>query len=176
MCSNFIAEIVLCERCSKINETEKYVSTETEKLERPKSTMVAEEPTTDKFNPPTRSKNYGKAIQWAVVAAGGCIIAAQLFFYSNPPAVEQQPGAIAKELELNSLVQCMLIFRKIGLILQDGRMPDGNMLCADSAAANVIVNEEGSIRLFHPSPQYYGHKEISVSAADVAPRLILFEQ
>lgn len=176
MCSNFIDEIVLCERCSEISESEKFVSTQSEKLERPTSTMIVEEPATEKFNPPTRSKNRSKAMQWAVIAVGGCIIAAQLFFYNNPPLVEQQPAAIAKELQLNSLVQCMLIFRGIGLILQDGRMPENNMLCADSDVENVVANEGGSIRFYHPNPQYYGYAEISVGATDVEPRLVRAEQ
>lgn len=176
MCSNFIDETVLCERCSEISETEKFVSSQSENLERPNSTMVVDEPATETFNPPTRRKIQSNVIQWAVIGVGGCIIAAQLYFYNNPAQVQQDPSAIAREQQLSSLVQCMLIFREIGLILQDGRMPNGDMLCADSTAANIAVNEEGSIRLFHPNPQHYGHKEISVSAVDAAPRLVLLEQ
>jgi hypothetical protein len=176
MCSNFIDEIVLCERCSEISETEKFVSSQAENLERPKSTIVVDEPVTDTFNPPTRRKIQSNVIQWAVIAVGGCIISTQLYFYNNPAQVQQDPSAIAREQQLSSLVQCMLIFREIGLILQDGRMPDNNMICADSDTANVVANEEGSIRLFHPNPQYYGYDEISVSGADAQPRLVRIEQ
>ena len=175
MCSTFIDEIVLCESCSESFEAEKFVSSHSESLERPKSTMVVDEPETEKFNPPTRGKNNSKAIQWAVIAVAGCIISAQLYFYSNPPRVEQLPGAIAREQQLNSLVQCMLVFREIGLVLQDGRMPSNNMLCADSTAANISRNEEGSIRYYHPNPQNYGYEEISVSDSDPEPRLVLTE-
>ncbi|PCI06804.1 hypothetical protein COB72_11385 [bacterium] len=176
MCSNFIDEIVLCESCSEAFESEKFVAAQTEKLERPNSTMVVEDQAAEKFNSPATRKNPSKAIQWAVVIVSGCIISAQLFFYSNPPLVEQQPSAIAKELQLSSLVKCMLLFREIGLILQDGRMPESDMLCADSDAANVLVNEGGNIRFYHPNPQHYGYEEISVGNTDAEPRIVLAEQ
>ncbi|MFT4817331.1 MAG: hypothetical protein ACI8XU_000177 [Kiritimatiellia bacterium] len=84
MCSNFVDEIVLCERCSEISETEKFVSSQSENLKRQKSTMVVEEPATETFNPPTRRKIQSNVFQWAVIAVGGCIITAQLYYYNNP--------------------------------------------------------------------------------------------
>ncbi len=172
MCGNFVDAIVLCERCSEIHETEKYVTTQSEKLERPESTMVVEEPAKEEFIPPTRRRGSSKVIQWAVVVVGFCIISSQLYFYSRPAEVQQDPSALAREQQLNSLVQCMLVFREIGLTLQEGRMPSNSMLCADSAAANILRNEEGGIRFYHPNPQYYGYAEISVGDESAEPKLV----
>lgn len=176
MCCNFVDEIVMCERCSEIHETEKFVSTQAEKLERPKSTMLVDEPAAENFAPPTHRKSGSTFIQWTVVAVGACIIAAQLYFYASPPQVQQDPVDLAREQQLSSLVQCMLVFREIGLILQDGGMPGNNMRCTDSEAANISGNEDGSIRFYHPNPQYYGYAEISVGASEPEPRIVRAEQ
>lgn len=173
MCANFIDAIVLCEACSETYEAEKFVSTQSEKLERSESTMVVDEPASLEFNPPTRRKSSSKAIQWAVITASFCIITAQLYFYSSPPQIQQEPSALAREQQLNSLVQCMLVFREIGLILQEGGLPGNDMRCADSAAANISRNEEGTIRFYHPNPQYYGYEEISVGDDSPEPKLVL---
>jgi len=175
MCSNFIDESVLCEPCSEIFEAEKFVSTQSESLERPKSTLVVDQLATENFNPRTHSKKTGKAIQRAVIVVGVCIISAQLYFYNNPTQVQQDPSAIAREQQLSSLVQCMLIFREIGLILQDGRMPDSSMICADSPVLNGVRNEDGVLHIYHPNPQYYGYGEISVSNEDPEPNVIRIE-
>lgn len=175
MCGNFIDAIVLCDRCSEIYETEKFVATRSEKLERPESTMVVDEPAREEFTPRTRRKVGSKAIQWTVIAVGFCIISAQLYFYSSPPQVQQEPSALAREQQLNSLVQCMLVFREIGLMLQEGRVPGNNLRCADSTAANISRNEEGGIRLYHPNPQYYGYEEISVGDDSPEPNLVRTE-
>lgn len=176
MCANFIDDIVLCERCSEIHETEKYVSTQSEKLERPKSTLTVDESEADEFVPPSRRKSGSKTLQWAVIAIGACIISAQLYFYSNPGQVQQDPTAVALEQELNSLVQCMLVFREIGLILQEGRRPVNDMGCADTSEANIVRDDEGSLRFYHPNPQYYGLVEISVSEDNPEPRIVRPEQ
>ena len=55
-------------------------------------------------------------------------------------------------------------------------MPGNNMLCADSDVANVVVNESGSIRFYHPNPQHYDYEVISVSDTDAEPRIIQAEQ
>ena len=172
LCGNFVDTIVLCERCNEIHESEKFVATQSEKLERPKSTLVMEDPAGEEFTPATRRKGSSKAIQWAVIVVAFCIISAQLYFYNSPPLVQQEPAALAREQQLNSLVQCMLVFREIGLVLQEGRMPSNNMRCADSAAANILRDEGGSIRFYHPNPQYYGYEEISVGDDSPEPNII----
>jgi hypothetical protein len=121
---------------------------------------------------PTRRKIQGNVIQWTVISVGGCIITVQLYYYNNPAQVEQDPNTIARDQQLRSLVQCMLIFREIGLDLQDGRMPDGTMICGDSPALNVVRNEDGVLHIYHPNPQYYGYKEISVSNEVPEPSII----
>lgn len=176
MCGNFIDEIVLCEVCREIYEAEKYVSSQSEKLERPESTMVVEEPAREEFAAATRRKNGSKTIQWAVVVVGFCIISAQLYFYSSPPLVQQEPSALAREQQLNSLVRCMLVFREMGLVLQEGRMPSNDLRCADSTDENILRNEEEGIRFYHPNPQHYGYAEISVSDSNPEPTLVRAEQ
>lgn len=168
MCGNFIDNIVLCDRCSEIHETEQYVAAQSEKLERPETTMVVDGPEP----PATRSKTGSRSIQWAVIAACFAIITAQLYFYNSPVQVQQDPAAIARDRQLDALVRCMLVFREIGLTLADGRMPSNALRCADSAAANIQGNEDGVMRFYHPNPQFYGYREISVAADAPEPRLV----
>lgn len=172
MCGNYFDDLVLCERCAEIYENEKFVSSQSEKLERPKSTLVVDSDETDEFTPPGRSKKVNKLVPAAVIGLCGCVIAVQLYLYSNPGPVERDPAAVARELAVASLVDCLLVFREIGLTLQDGRMPDESQVCADSPQPNVIRNEDGVPRIWHPNPRYYGYEEISVSATEPEPRVV----
>ena len=176
MCGNYADDIVLCERCVEVYENAKYVSSQTEKLIRPDSALVVDDPDGEGIVPPGRRKQNNTIVPAVVIGICSCIIALQLYLYSNPAAVEQDPAAIARQQAISSLVQCMLVFREIGLILQDGRMPDNTMICADSTVPNVVSNAEGTLRISHPNPQHYGYAEISVSDEDPEPRISRIEQ
>ncbi len=176
MCGSFVDDIVLCERCFESYENEKYVLSQTEKLIRPESTLVVDDPDAEEFILPGRRKQKNRILPVVVIGLCLCIIAVQLFLYTNPAPVDQDPAAIARQQTIGSLVQCMLIFREIGLILQGGRMPDRTMLCADSPVPNVVSNVDGILRISHPNPQYYGYAEISVSNDNPEPRLVRIEQ
>ena len=171
-CGNFVDDIVLCERCVEVYENEKFVSSQTEKLDRPKSTLVVDDPDADEFTPPSRRKKDNKLIPAVVIGISVCIISVQLYFYSNPRQVDQDPAALARQQAVGSLVQCLLVFRQIGLTLQEGRMPDSTMVCADSSQPNIIRSEDGTPRIWHPNPRYYGYEEISVSGEQPEPRLV----
>lgn len=172
MCGNYVDDIVLCERCAEVFDNEKYVSSQTEKLTRPESTLVVDDPDAQTSVSPGRKKQDNKVIPIVVIGICACILAVQLYLYSNPAQVEQPPELIAQQRALDSLVQCMLLFQQIGLVLQEGRMPDNSMTCADSSTPNVVSNVDGTLRISHPNPQHYGYAEISVSDADPEPRVI----
>lgn len=176
MCANYVDEIVLCESCVGDYEAEKFVSSQAEKIERPESTLIVDEPVPNEFFPPTRHRNNNRKIQYAVTAIAVSIISVRLFLYTNPAQVEQDPATAARQQALSSLVDCMLVFREIGLVLQSGRMPGSDLICADSAIQNVVAEEEGSMRIYHPNPQFYGYREISVSDDEPEPRIIRAQQ
>lgn len=176
MCGNYVDDIVLCEGCAEIYENEKYVSSQTQKLESPQSTLVADDPEAESFVSPGQRQKNNKLIPSVVIGLSACVIAVQLYFYNNPSPVEQDPAALARQQAIASLVECMLVFREIGLTLQDGRMPDGSLVCNDSSVPNVVSNEGDSLRISHPNPQYYGYAEISVSGDEPEPRLLQTRQ
>ena len=136
---------------------------------------MAEDPAEEVFVPSGRSGNNNKIIQAALIGLSVCFIAVQLFLYSNPAQPEQDAATLARQQAIGSLVQCLLVFREIGLILQDGRMPDNTMICADSPVPNVVNNENGIVRISHPNPQFYGYSEISVSDETPEPNIIRAE-
>jgi len=172
MWTNFIEEVVLCENCNENYEAKRFVSSRTECLKQLAAAAASDESVTEEFLRPAPSKGFSKTIQWGVIVAAVAIISAQLYFYNNPAQVQQDPEALAREQQLSSLVQRMLVFREIGLVLQERCMASNEMRCADSAAANIIRNEDGNIRLYHPNPQYRCYEEISVADSSPEPNIV----
>lgn len=171
-CGNYFGKLILCENCAEDYENEKYVSSQAEKLARPKSSPLIEDSEEEEFTPSRPSGKHKNIIPAIVIGICVCVISVQLYLYSNPIQVEQDPDALAREQAIASLVQCMLVFREIGLLLQNGGLPDDSMRCADSSVANIVSNVDGVVRVSHPNPRYYNHREISVSSTSPEPRLV----
>jgi hypothetical protein len=78
----------------------------------------------------------------------------------------------AREQQMSSLAQCLIVFRQIGVRLAAGEDPQPTMTCPDNLGPNRVRRTGDDIIVSHPAPQNYGFSRIEVSRRDPEPRLI----
>ena len=82
------------------------------------------------------------------------IISVRLFTSSNTEYVPIDPAVRAQQLAIISLDRCISIFREIGEILKNDRMPGESLRCDESAATNLVIRADGDIKISHPQPDF----------------------
>ena len=172
MCANFIETEVLCEKCVEIRETEKYVSTQTQQHEQPETTIKMEKADdAGKFAEPKKKSN-AKHIQLGIIFICFGVMAFQLYRSQTDTSVPIDPETSAREVAITSFAQCLMVFRQIGLVLENGEMPGESMRCDEPEAANIVEQVGGDVRISHPDPELYGYSEIYVSRNNPEPVIV----
>ncbi|MFC1494559.1 hypothetical protein ACFL6W_04700 [Thermodesulfobacteriota bacterium] len=68
--------------------------------------------------------------------------------------------------------KCITILWEISKNLQNGNVPDNNIICPESKRPFVVDKTNGDIIVRSPQPELYGFKDIRVSQSNPVPRLI----
>ncbi len=171
MCSNYLESEVLCEKCVAVRETEKFVDSQAKQHEQPESTIQLE--TADaagNFTKPEKKSN-AKQIQWIVIVLCFSVMAFQLYRSQSGPAASLSPELQQREIAISAFAQCLMLFREIGVILENGGTPDESMRCENSGA--ILAEQiDGGIRISHPSPESFGYSQLYVTRQNPEPVLI----
>lgn len=172
MCANFMESEVLCEKCVKIRETEKYVTKQSQQHKRQEPTLKIEKADqTGKFAK-SANKSKAKHIQLGIIFLCFGVMAFQLYRSQTDSFVPIDPEIRARELAITSFTQCLIVFRQIGLVLERGEMPGESMRCDESGAANIVEQVNGDVRVSHPHPDFYGYSQIYVSRNNPEPTIV----
>ncbi len=173
LCGNYIDDSVFCERCTEIYETKQFISAQSEKLKHSRSTLIVDNSSAGELSDSKSKKSNYKSLQLIVIVASVSVIAVRLYFFSNPISIQRDPELLAREQALTSVVQCLLIFREIGLRLEreGDQTAVAELRCADSDVPNIITIDGDNIRISHPNPAIYGYSEIFVTNHDAEPKL-----
>jgi len=173
MCANFTETEVLCEDCAEIREAEKFVSTQTSKLETRNQGAKIEPLQTEPAKQTQRNKaSSQQTFQWGVIILASGIILYQLFFASRSDFVPMDTAAIIQQNAAVPFNRCVSIFREIGSLLRVNEMPDETLRCDESGTPNIISREGGDITISYPHPDFYGYTQIFVSRNNPEPTLI----
>ncbi|NKB34419.1 MAG: hypothetical protein GKR91_15110 [Pseudomonadales bacterium] len=172
MCANYLDDGVYCEKCVAIQETEKFVESQTQQHEKSESSIQIEKADSEgRFAKPEKKSN-AKNIQIGIIAISFAVMGFQFYRSSNDSFVPIDPETRARELAISSFAQCLILFREIGTVLANGDMPGDSMRCDESGAANIIEEINGDVRVSHPHPDFYGYSQIYVSRSNPEPTLV----
>ena len=172
MCANFMASETLCEACVDIREAERFVSAQSQQLNQAPKPVAVEKVDADIPQAPGRAKSKSRTVQWMVLLVCFLIISVRLFTPSNTEYVPIDPVIRAQQLAIVPLDRCISIFREIGEILKNDRMPGESLRCDESGATNLVTRADGDIKISHPQPDFYGYREIYVSRNNPEPTLV----
>ncbi len=174
-CANYTETEVLCEACVEIRQTEQFVATQAEQLDKPDRPLIVEsaEPTA-RENPahPMRRKQRSNRWQWVVIVVCFTILVVRLYFSSTIDFVPLDDETRARELAITSLSECLSVFRQIGQILERGNKPGESLRCDASGTPNIVTQTGREIKISHPHPDFYGYVEIFVTSNNPEPTLV----
>ena len=171
-CSRFGDDGVRCERCAATHETAQLVAARSEKLKKPERININEALPNEDAPAPYKKKQGPKWIGKLVLAILSIAIAIPLYFYAYPAYVEIDSPTKEREQSVTALMQCLLVFRQIGELMQSGQEPDMSLQCASPSGPNIVRRNDTTIRVSHPNPQLYGVREISVTNLNPEPVIV----
>jgi hypothetical protein len=172
MCANFGDNEVLCEKCLKLADAEKFVARQKLQLERKVQALQSQTSAAEDAKPQKKRLLSAEQTQILIIISCFIIIGVQLLFFSRPATAPSSGENSARSLAITSLAQCLITFRQIGAILATGDMPAESLRCADSAAANIITRSGNDERISHPDPSIYGFSRLYVSRNNPEPTVI----
>ena len=118
-----------------------------------------------------RKRKIRVAFQWAIVVMGLMLIAIRMSDITASFKEEKplRDGTYETDAKTD---QCIKNLWKMARLLQEGKMPEKDILCPASKKPYVVIKEEGDIVVRSPHPELYGFKEIRVSKERPVPELI----
>lgn len=171
-CARFTSTGVLCEACEKVNDTQRFVETETRKHNRDDIERLIEEAPPDSEAPEPESSVSARTVQVIIIFLCIAFVLARVYFLNLPFEERAEPSAVAQEQRLSSLVQCLLVFRQIGEQLAAGVQVSPDLQCADSNVPNIVNRQGETVRISHPNPQIYGYQQFYVTNRNPEPVLV----
>lgn len=172
LCAQFIEAGVFCERCVEIREAERFVANQTQQFEQQTSQPVVMQTEIENSESRPPKKSVIKWAQWLIIAV--CFVTSYvgLLVYSNPGLFTMNSEARARQLAIDSLENCRMIFQEIGMLLEDMQMPDPALRCDESDTPNIISRTGDSIRVSHPNPEFHGFSAIFVTNSSHEPTFV----
>lgn len=165
MCANFLDSGAYCEKCVSAAETEKFVTAQSNKLNKSEIDLVLSKHAKDRDADLENSEKRKDGIVLWLGFVGGCaMIFISLVIYAFPTLFLLDAEAAAAFEASQALEECRLVFEQIGYQLEDGEEPDPNLQCADANVPNIIERRGNSVRVSHPNPRAYGLSAIYVSS------------
>lgn len=169
ICARFTDSGIYCEPCAAALESERRVAEKSSKLNeqtQPVTILQADEDTEV-----IRRRKKSNPARWQIPAILLCagVITARVYFLLNPPPVPADPQFQVLQQTITSKVQCLLVFRQIGVMLSAGQTPDPALHCAQPDAPNIISRSGDVVRVSHPDPQLYGWRALYVSSDNPDP-------
>ncbi len=172
MCGNYANLQAFCLSCYKDYEAETLVKQRNTQANTPKPSRLTEELDEAVFSPPTKSKVNFAAIRTGLISICILVIGWNLYRYNQPVEVIRDASVVQIERSQAALIQCLSIFTEIGQLLAAGGDSAIDLRCTDTTLNNKIQNIEGERRVTHPNPNFYGVKEIYVSATNPIPVVV----
>lgn len=139
MCTVFLDQGEFCEKCADANQSEAFVSSQSDSLNKPEPESVHAEPDL----PPTREerkKDADRVYIWAGVGGSTAMLFGAMLIYAFPNLFADQ-AQVAAWAEEQRLEDCRLVFEEITYVLRSGDI----------------------VRVDHPNPGLYGLSEIYVT-------------
>lgn len=177
ICAEYTARGVMCARCAEAVAAEKYVEDQVSRADRLQQQIAENERLRAEQAEERNAKTKAKDKKWAVMhgsiaAVGVAFIAARLFFTMGPPSM-MSVAEVQAEIQLeDKRNNCVMVFWEIASILQNNRIPDESLHCADPAGTpNIVVQQGNDVIVRHPQPELLGYNQIYVSRSNPIPVL-----
>ncbi|MBL4572577.1 MAG: hypothetical protein JKY86_05825 [Gammaproteobacteria bacterium] len=163
-CANFLDTGAFCEKCVSAVETEKFVTAQSNKLNKTEIDLVLSKHTQDKESERRgKEKRKDGTVLWLGFGGGSAMIFVSLLLYAFPMLFQFDAEAAAAFEASQALEECRLVFEEIGYQLEDGEEPNPSLRCLDSNVPNIVERQGDRIRVSHPNPRQYGLSAIYVS-------------
>ena len=172
LCASYLEAGVFCEACVSLHEAEQLLAEKFQQQNQANGAMQEVSSDGEYTTTASGESKNPQLVQWLVIGACMVFMSVRLLGFpgSTPdPAITDIPVA---ELQLDSLVQCMLVFEEIGEILQSDEIPDPSLRCNPLDLEYIITRDGDDIRVSHPDPSIYGVNELFVSKSNPTPNLI----
>ncbi|MBL4580308.1 MAG: hypothetical protein JKY30_01510 [Flavobacteriales bacterium] len=145
-------------------ETEKFVTAQSNKLNKAEIDLVLSKHAQDKESERAgKEKRKDGVVLWLGFGGSSAMIFVSLLLYASPMLFQFDAEAVAAFETSQALEECRLVFEQIGYALEDGEEPNPSLQCADSNVPNIIERQDGTVRVSHPNPRQYGLSAIYVS-------------
>jgi hypothetical protein len=122
-------------------------------------------------------KKDKKKEKWIIGLWVILIICVGIILYQTPALISAAKSDVKPlrkgTYDTNGLTdQCIKNLWQISRLVQEGKMPGGNILCPASKKPYVVVKKEEDIIVRSPNPELHGFKEMRVSKKKPVPELI----
>lgn len=175
ICCNFTDEGAYCERCLANRASARKVEQESQRFSSTEDPEISYTDPESEESKRERSHRRDRITVWFVAVATAVICSVQMFRYSNPELAALSPIEQQQNEQLYSLAQCAVVYKQIGLMLNNGQEPPEGLVCSGQEAPHIITQQGDLVRFSHPDPGQYGYAEISVSNDNPEPILIALE-
>ena len=171
-CARFDDTGLYCEACKAVQDSQRYVEHESQKLSRPETPVRHHERSLENGRDGAAAKSPNYAVHLIIIAVCLCFLAVRGYMLYAGARAAPDPALLIQEQQMSSLVACLFVFRQIGEQLAANLAPAPDLRCADDAGPNRIARNGDQVRVSHANPEIYGYQAIYVTNAAIEPVLV----
>ena len=172
ICTQFLDSGEYCEKCAQAIQAEDFVVSQSHQIKKQESGAASSKLPQEQFEEPNKGKDKYRGIILLAVGGSLVIVFFSLLLYAFPHIFEFDAEAAAAREAAYAFESCWYTFQEIGMILEEGQMPDPSLRCEESNTPNIVTRDGDTIRISHPDPGFHGFSEIFVTNNSHEPTFV----